>query len=99
MVDLVYKAQIPALRRDLENLREDFSSLGSKTNWIKLRIEPLLRHVEKLEQLLKSREFSREFSRLRKGVMFFKSDLDYLRTNVRGLEKFLQAEKGKARKN
>lgn len=102
MVDRVYKKQIPAQRKALEKLREDFSKLSSKTNWAKLRIEPLLKHVEALEQLLGSGEFSREFSRLTKGVVFFHSDLEYLRKNVKGLEQLLQSEKeflGRRNKN
>ena len=94
MVDRVYKKQIPALRKALEELRENFSDLRPKTDWTRLRIEPLLRHAESLERLLGSREFSREFSQLTKGVVFFRSDLEYLRTNVRGLEEMLQSEKG-----
>jgi len=93
VVDRVYKSQIPALRKALEELRENFSNLSPKTDWNGLRIEPLLRHAESLEQLLGSREFSREFSRLTRGVVFFRADLDYLRTNVKGLEKVLQSEK------
>jgi hypothetical protein len=94
MVDRVYKKDLPRLRNTLEKLREDFSNLGStKTNWTRLRIEPLLKHLEALQQLLNSREFSDEFSRLRKGVELFHSDLVYLRTNVKGLEKLLQSEK------
>jgi hypothetical protein len=42
---------------------------------------------------LESGEFSRELSRLTKGVELFHSDLVYFRTNVRGLEKVLQTEK------
>lgn len=94
MVDRVYKADLPRLRKALEKLREEFSDLGSsKTNWTKLRIEPLLKHLDSLEQLLHSEEFSREFSRLRKGVEMFHSDLVYLRENVRALETLLQSEK------
>ena len=93
MVDRVYKKQIPALRKALEELRENFSDLGPKTDWTRLRIEPLLRHAESLERLLESREFSREFSRLTRGVVFFRSDLEYLRKNVKGLEEMLQSEK------
>ncbi len=93
MVDRVYKKQIPAQRKALEKLRENFYNLSPKTNWTKLRIEPLLKHVESLEQILESEEFLRELSRLTKGVVFFKSDLDYFRTNVKGLEKVLQSEK------
>jgi hypothetical protein len=102
MVDRVYKGQIPALRKALEKLRENFSNLSSKTNWTKLRIEPLLRHAEALETLLASGEFSREASRLTKGVVFFHSDLEYLRTNVRGLEKVLASDRasvGRRNKN
>ena len=93
MVDKVYKNDLPALRNALEELRESFSNLNSKTDWTKLRIEPLLKHLRSLEQLLESGEFSREFSRLTKGVELFHSDLVYFRTNVRGLEKLLQSEK------
>jgi len=89
MVDRVYKAQIPELRKRLARLRENFSNLNSTTNWTRLRIEPLLKHVERLEQLLGSEELS---SRLTKGVVFFHSDLVYLRTNVQGLERLLHSE-------
>jgi hypothetical protein len=54
LVDQVYKKQLPELRGALEQLREDFSNLGSKTDWTKLRIEPLLSHIESLEQVLGS---------------------------------------------
>ena len=98
MVDRVYKTDLPQLRKALERLRDDFSNLGSsKTNWTRLRIEPLLRHVDSLEQQLHSEEFSGEFLHLRKGVGMFHSDLVYLRENVKALEKVLQSEK-KARK-
>jgi len=93
MVDKVYKKELPALRDALEELRENFSNLSSKTDWSELRIEPLLKHLRSLEQLLESKEFSRESSRLTKGVELFHSDLEYFRTNVRGLEKVLQSEK------
>jgi len=97
MVDRAYKEELPRLRGTLEKLREDFSSLGSKkTDWTRLRIEPLLKHVEALEQLSHSREFSREFSRLTKGVELFHSDLVYFRINVKGLQKLLESEKKSA---
>jgi predicted RNase H-like nuclease (RuvC/YqgF family) len=102
MVDRVYKKQLPAQRKALERLRENFSDLRSKTNWTKLRIEPLLNHLERLEQVLGSGEFSRESSRLTKGVELFRSDLEYFRRNVKGLEKVLQSEKeflGRRNKN
>ena len=94
MVDRVYVAGLPRLRKSLEDLREDFSKLGeSKTDWVTLRIDPLLKHLDSLEQLMHSSQFSQEFSRLRKGVELFHSDLVYLRENVKGLEKLLQSER------
>ena len=94
MVDRVYKGELPRLRKALEKLSENFSNLdSSKTDWTKLRIEPLLKHLDSLEQLLHSKEFSGEFSHLRKGVGLFYSDLVYLRESVKGLEKLLQSEK------
>ena len=101
MVDRAYKEELPRLRNTLEKLREYFSNLGStKTDWTRLRIEPLLKHLEALEQLLHSREYSREFSRLTKGVELFHSDLVYFRINVKGLEKLLQsAEKSATRRS
>jgi len=94
MVDRAYKEDLPRLRKALEELRGDFSSLdSSKTDWTRLRIDPLLKHVDSLEQVLCSNEFSRESSHLRKGVLLFHSDLVYLRENVKGLRKLLQSEK------
>jgi hypothetical protein len=97
MVDRVYRNGLPALRNALEKLREDFANLGSKTDWTKVRIEPLLKHLKSLEELLGSGDFSRESSRLTKGVELFHSDLVYFRTNVKGLKKILQSEKVKGR--
>ena len=89
MVDRVYKAGIPALKKALEKLKTEFSALNSRTDWAKLRVEPLLRHVKELETQLKSQGSSR----LTKGVRLFHSDLVYLQENVKGLKKVLQSEK------
>lgn len=78
-------------------LKEEFSSLDSGTDWTRLRVEPLLRHTEALENLLNSPDFSNEFSRLQKGVVMFHSDLVYLRENVRALENTLESEKKRKR--
>lgn len=99
MVDRVYKTDLPRLRKALEELRQNFSGLSpSKTDWVKLRIDPLLKHLDSLEQLLNSKEFSAEFSHLRKGVALFHSDLVYLRKNVEELEKLLQSERKSMKK-
>jgi hypothetical protein len=93
MVDRVYKQDLPKLGRALVQLQESFSQLDSTTDWTRLRVEPLLRHLESLERMMESREFSGEFSRLKKGVVLFHSDLEYFRTNVKGLTQLLQSEK------
>jgi hypothetical protein len=98
MVDRVYKKQIPEFRDALEKLRENFSELNSRTDWNRLRVEPLLTHLESLEHLLKSAEFSQELLRLTRGVELFHSDLVYFRTNVKGLKKILQSEKKSLRR-
>lgn len=98
MVDRVYKADLPRMRSALEKLRDDFSKLGqTRMAWTKSRIEILLKHVRSLEASLYSEDFSSDFSQLRKGVELFHSDLAYLRTNVKGLNKLLQSEKRSAK--
>jgi hypothetical protein len=93
LVDRVYKSDLPRMRKTLATLRTEFSKLDPTTNWNRLRIEPLARHVASLERLIRSQEFSGESSRLSKGVTMFHSDLVYLRTNVRALQGILEAEK------
>lgn len=92
-MDRVYKAGIPQLREKLAGLKQEYSSLDSGTDWTKLRIEPLLKHAEGLEHILNQPDFAKEYSRLRRGVVMFHSDLVYLRDNVKALEKTLEAEK------
>jgi len=99
MVDRVYKEDLPQSRKKLEDLRQEFVKLGpSGTRWAKLRIEPLLKHVETLEHLIHSDEFSNESSRLTKGVELFHSDLVYIRQNVKGLQKLLLSERRRLKK-
>jgi hypothetical protein len=93
MMDRVYKEGIPAARKALEELQEQFSGLDSTTDWKKLRIEPLLEHARWLERLLRSPKFSRETSRLRRGVVMFHADLVYLRDNIKALKVTLEAER------
>src|SRR5439155_3873597 len=59
-MDRSYKEDIPSTRRALEELKKEFSSVASTTDWTKLRIEPLLDHVKSLERLLRSPKFARE---------------------------------------
>src|SRR5438105_174260 len=92
-MDRSYKEDIPSTRRALEELKKEFSSVASTTNWTKLRIEPLLDHVKSLERLLRSPKFARETARLRRGVVMFHSDLVYLRENVKALKGILEVER------
>lgn len=93
MVDRVYKASVPELRKSLERLEIEFSGLGGKTDWRRLRVRPVLDHARALERLLRSRKFATELTRLRQGVELFHSDLVYLRLNVRALERLLDVER------
>jgi uncharacterized small protein (DUF1192 family) len=92
MVDRVYKGDIPRLRKELERLKAEYSGLDLPTNWVELRITPLLDHAKSLERRVASRKFLGEFSRLRRGVPMFHSDLVYLRTNVKELDAILKAK-------
>lgn len=94
-MDRVYLAGIPRYAKDLEELRAEMADLKSKTDWVKLRVEPLLAHAESLNRLLKSPRFAKETGRLRKGVAMFHADLVYLRTNLKELKAILAAERQK----
>ena len=96
MVDRVYKGDIPRLKNALTRLKAEFSGLDS-AGWARLRIEPLLKHAEALEEMLDSPGFSDESSRLRGIVVMFHSDLVYLRENVKALEKILESKKRRNR--
>lgn len=93
MVDRAYKGAIPEFRKTLEQLRKEISHLDSDTDWVRLRVDPILKHTKELERLLSSPRFSAEFSRLKKGVPLFHSDLVYLRTNVNELRKLIRRPK------
>ena len=88
MVDRVYKGSLPKIKRRLEEMRVEFGRLDTDVDWAKLRVEPMIRHVESLENSLATLESKH----LTRGVVLLHSDLVYLRTNVRGLEEILQAE-------
>ena len=92
-MDRVYKEDIPAMRRALEELKNEFSRLASKTDWTKLRVQPLLEHARSLERLLQSPQFAQETSRLPRGVRMFHADLVYLRENIKSLKAVLAFEK------
>lgn len=92
-MDKAYKGDVPRHKKTLVDLKREFSRVSVTTDWTKLRIEPLLKHVTALERLLISAKFSRENARLRKGVAMFHADLVYLRTNIKVLKEILAAEK------
>ncbi len=93
MVDRVYKGAIPEFRIRLEAIRKDFASIPSRTDWNRLRVEPLLQHVRSLEEVLRSKRHAVQVSRLTRGVSMFHSDLVYLRLNVKELERAFEREK------
>lgn len=95
-MDRSYKEDIPKVRRALDDLKKEFLGVPSKTNWTKLRIEPLLSHARSLERLLRSPKFARETARLTRGVAMFHADLVYFRENVKALREILRLEKKRA---
>ncbi len=95
-MDKAYQEDIPKYRHALEALRVEFAATATETNWRKLRLEPLLRHVRSLERILESPKYARETARLRRGVSMFHADLVYLRANIQGLREILKNEREKA---
>ena len=94
MVDRVYRSDLPALRKAFSELRSEFSRLEGRSDWVRLRIDPLLRHVERLERLVPLLDSSP----LRGGVSMLHSDLVYLRENLRGLQARLAAAQQRRRR-
>ena len=90
-MDRVYKSDIPAIKKTLDELAMEFSGIDFKTDWLRLRIEPLREHVGRLERLLLSPKFARETSRLTRGVSMFHSDLVYFRENLKALKLMLKS--------
>jgi hypothetical protein len=95
VVDRVYRRAIPELRKQLEEMRREFARLDSGTDWVRLRVDPVLRHARELERRLTSPQFAKESARLTKGVALFHSDLVYLRTNVVQLRRLLPGRQQK----
>lgn len=93
MVDRVYKGAIPEFKARLVEMRKEFASVPSKTDWNRLRVEPLLQHVTSLEAILRSKRHATQIARLTRGVSMFHSDLVYIQHNLRELEKTLEREK------
>lgn len=96
-MDKVYKASIPRHKETLADLKREFARIRPATDWVRLRVQPLLKHATTLERLLRSPKFSSESTRLRKGVVMFHADLVYLRANIKALNELLAAEKRRAR--
>ncbi len=94
-MDKVYKKDIPTYKDALVDLRREFSHLQTSTDWTKLRVEPLLEHVIRLERLLRAPKFSKETARLRNGVAMFHADLVYLRANLKALKEIISIESGR----
>ena len=89
MVDRVYKNDLPRLRGVLLEMKSEFSKIEPSTDWVRLRVDPLLRHLELLERLVPTLESSD----VRGGVPLLHSDLVYFRTNVDGLRRVLASER------
>ena len=85
MVDRVYRSELPRLRRTLRKMRSEFSRIHPSTDWVRLRIDPLLAHIDRLGARVRIWDSSPQ----RGGVPMLHSDLVYLRENVKHLRKVL----------
>ena len=93
MVDRVYKGSWSEFRGTLLNLKSEFSKFEPSTDWVRLRIDPLLEHLKLLEALVRSWESYP----LRGAVPMLHSDLVYFRENINGLKRVLVSGKKKSR--
>ena len=89
MADRVYKSDLPRLRGVLLEMKSELSKIEPSTDWVRLRVDTPLRHVELRERLAPSLESSD----LRGGVPLLHSDLVYFRANVDGLRRVLASER------
>lgn len=89
MVDRVYRSDLPRLRKELQNLRKEFLKIATSTDWVGLRIDPLIAHVELLRRMVRTWDAAGT----RGGVPMLHSDLVYFRQNVQGLRKVLASER------
>jgi len=95
MVDRVYRSDLPRLRKILLNMKKELSQMGPSTDWVRLRIDPLLAHVDQLRAMIRIWDSSRR----RGGVPMLHSDLIYFRENVKGLKLVLASERRRSRKH
>ena len=89
MVDRVYRGDLPRLRKALAELRTEFARIEAGPAWIRLRIDPLSRHLRRLEDVVPQGSTSG----LRGLVPMLHSDLVYLRQNVQALQR-VRASRG-----
>ena len=89
MVDRVYRTNLPSLRKSLLNMRREFSALDTSTDWVRLRVDPLLAHIDQLRAMIGIWDSSRH----RGAVPLLHADLVYFRKNVRGLRRVLAVER------
>ncbi len=94
MVDRVYRTDLPRIRMNLLNMRREFSALDPSTDWVRLRVDPLLAHLDQLRAMIRIWDFSRH----RGSVTLLHADLVYFRNNVRGLQRVLSSERRMSRR-
>lgn len=91
---MIHQADLPRLRKTLLNMRKEFSQFDPSTDWVRLRIDPLLAHIDQLKAMVRIWDSSRQSG----GVPMLHSDLVYFRENVKGLGRVLASERRRSRK-
>ena len=89
MVDRVYRSDLPRLRKELQILRKESLKIEPSTDWVSLRIDPLIAHVDVLRRRIRTWDSAGT----RGAVPMLHSDLVYFRKNVKSLREVLAAER------
>lgn len=80
-----YVFKLEELKSELEKLQDKFTKIEPSTDWNKIRIEPLLRHLDTLKNVIGNNQ-----SAVRDELI--KSDLEYFDRNIEGLKTVLRSE-------
>ena len=80
-----YLFNLTRLKKELEEIRDDFSKFAPLTDWNKIRVNPLLDHLGNLMESLKW--FPRSI-----GEKLLEEDTKYFEKNIKGLRTVLKSE-------
>jgi hypothetical protein len=80
-----YLSKLEDLKKEFEELKDAFSKFNPLTDWNKVRIDPLLRHLGNLMTLIQS--FPNSIKE-----QLVEADVNYFQQNIYGLKSVLKSE-------